>query len=74
VCPVGPDGEEHRALEQEFFRVRGTAQAIEQPLDAVAHKHEIKGLLAALAQCEQPLPDGSGQIPFRFGLHVRLSK
>ena len=71
---VRPDREEHCAFQQEFFRVGRATEPIEQPLNAVADEHEVKGLLAALAQCEQPLPDGGRQIPFRFGLHVRLSK
>jgi hypothetical protein len=71
---VRPDREEHRAFEQEFFRVGRTTQAVEQSLNAVAHENEVKGFRAALAQCEQSLPDRGGQIPFRFRLHVRLSK
>ena len=73
---VRPDREEHCAFQQEFSRVGRATEALEleQPLSAVADEHEVKGLLAAFTQCEEPLPDGGGQIPFRFGLHVRLSK
>jgi hypothetical protein len=70
----GKDREEHRAFEQEFFRVGRATKAVEQSLDAVAREHEVERLLATLAQREQPLPDGSRQIPLRSGLHVRLSK
>jgi len=74
VGSVRPDRKKHRAFEQEFFRLGRATEAVKPPLNTVAHEHEVKGLLAALAQCEQALPDGGGQIPFRFRLYVRLSK
>ena len=71
---VRPDGKQYRAFEDEAIRMGRPAESVEQALDAVADEDEIERLLALLAEREEPLPHGGGQIPFRRGAHVRLSR
>ena len=53
---VCPKLEQHGTLEHELFPMRGHAQAIQQPFDAVSNQNKLEFLAPLMGKVEQPLP------------------
>ena len=74
VAGILPHTEKHRPLQKKPIRVGRPADAIEEPLDAVARQNQIEWFPSLLAQHEKALTDRSSKILFLRGAHVRLSR
>jgi hypothetical protein len=58
-----PNGEEHRAFQDESVAVGALRQTVQKPLDCLARQRALEFLSLCLGAIEKTLPDGSGDVP-----------